>query len=145
MTIQLPIVEFSPEQRELWTHVVHLWELSKRRGESEIRAALHPEYVGWDTSSPLPHDRDAAMRSVSGESPELREYALQPLSVQVYQGRVGVVHYSYSAVVARNGEQPISATGKWSEIYLRQGGEWVLIAVSGRPDAGQGSGREARP
>lgn len=49
--------------------------------------------------TPLPHDREA-VRSVAGDSPELREYQLRPLSVQVYDGHVGVVHYSYTATVA---------------------------------------------
>lgn len=82
MTTQPPIIDFSPEQRDLWKRVVDLWALSKGRDEDQIRSTLHPDYVGWDMSAPLPHDRDAAVRSVSGASPELRRYELQPLSVK---------------------------------------------------------------
>jgi hypothetical protein len=134
MTIQLPIVDFSPEQRELWKRVTDLWALSKGKDEDQIRSTLHPEYVGWDMTAPLPHDRDAAVLSVSGDSPELREYELHPLSVQVYGGKVGVVHYSYSAIVVPKGAVPISITGRWSEVYLKQGGTWTMISVSGRPN-----------
>ncbi len=90
MTIQLPIVDFSEEQRKLWKRVSDLWALSKGRNEGQIRATLHPDYVGWDMTARLPHDRDAAVLSVSGDSPELREYELHPLSVQVYEKKVGV-------------------------------------------------------
>jgi hypothetical protein len=38
-------------------------------------------------SAQLPHGRDAAVRSVSGDSPELRESELQPLSVQTHERR----------------------------------------------------------
>jgi hypothetical protein len=86
MRVQLPIVDFSSEQRALWKRVSELWELSKGRDQNRIRAALHPGYVGWDMSAPVPHDREAAVVSVSGDSPELREYQLRPLSVQVYEG-----------------------------------------------------------
>jgi hypothetical protein len=134
MTIQLPIVDFSREQHELWKRVVYLWELSKGRDENQIRATLHPEYVGWDISTALPHDRNAAVLSVSGDSPELREYELHPQSVQVYGGRVGVVHYAYSAVVVPKGDLPVNVTGKWCEVYLKEKAEWLLISVSGRPD-----------
>ncbi|MAL48688.1 MULTISPECIES: nuclear transport factor 2 family protein [unclassified Methylophaga] len=134
MAIQLPIVDFSPEQRDLWKRVVDLWALSKVREEGQIRSTLHPDYVGWDMSAPLPHDRDAAVHSVSGESPELRGYELHPLSVQVYEGKVGVVHYSYSAMVVPKNATPINVTGRWSEVYLMQGGTWIMISVSGRPD-----------
>lgn len=134
MTIQLPIVDFSPEQRELWDRVTDLWTLSKGRDKTQIRSTLHPQYVGWDMNAPLPHDRDAAVRSISGDSPELREYQLRPLSVQVYDGQVGVVHYSYVAIVVPKGGPPSNVTGRWSEVYLKQSGVWTMISVSGRPD-----------
>jgi hypothetical protein len=91
-------------------------------------------------SAPLPHDRDAAVGSLLGDSPELREYELHPLSVQVYEGQVGVVHYTYSAMIAPRAESPINVTGKWSEVYVKQGGTWTMISVSGRPDVPQPSG-----
>lgn len=39
-----------------------------------------------------------------------------------------------SAVVAPKDGHPIKGTGKWSEVCLKQGGEWTLISVSGRPE-----------
>ena len=130
----LPISDFSAEQRELWDRVEELWALAKSRDEPRIRSALHPRYVGWDMSNPLPHDRDAAVRSVSDVTAELDEYELHPLSIRIYDEQVGVVHYSYAARVAANGRPPVAVTGKWSEVYLKQGGIWTMISVSGRPD-----------
>lgn len=138
MTMQLPIVDFSAEQRELWGRVVDLWAMTKVRDVGQIRATLHPDYVGWDMSAPLPHDRDTAVRSVTGDSPPLFEHELTPLSVQVYDGTVGVVHYAYAATVLPDGAAPIHVTGKWTEVYLKQNDTWVMISVSGRPDASVG-------
>jgi len=90
-------------------------------------------------STPLPHGREFAVHSVSGDSPEVREYALKPLSVQVYEEQVGVVHYSYSATIIPKGAAPLDVTGRWSEVYLKQGGVWLMISISGRPDV-QGTG-----
>lgn len=73
-TIPLPIVDFSEEQRGLWKCVTDLWEISRQKDEGRIRSALHPDYVGWDMTAALPHDRDAAVLSVSGDSSELRDY-----------------------------------------------------------------------
>lgn len=132
--MQPPTVKFSPEQQELWERVGELWALSKNRDERQIRSALHPDYVGWDMNTPLPHDREAAVRAASGASTELSEYKLHPLSVQVYEQGVGVVHYSYSAIVTSPGSRSINVTGKWSEVYLKRKGIWIMISVSGRPD-----------
>ncbi|CAH1081055.1 nuclear transport factor 2 family protein [Candidatus Nitrotoga sp. 1052] len=139
MTVHLPIIDFSPDQRELWQRVMDLWALSQNRDESKIRSTLHPDYVGWDMSTPLPHGREFAVHSVSGDSPEVREYALKPLSVQVYEEQVGVVHYSYSATIIPKGAVSLDVTGRWSEVYLKQGGVWLMISISGRPDV-QGTG-----
>lgn len=134
---QLPINNFSPEQSELWERVLGLWALSKGRDKNQIRSTLHPDYVGWDMSTPLPHDREAAVGSVTDNSPVLQEYELQPLSVQVYEHCVGIAHYSYTATVIPKGGEATRATGKWSEIYLKQGDTWQMISVSGKPDEPQ--------
>lgn len=134
MTIQIPIIDLSPERRKLWERVNELWALSTGRNEEKIRSLLHPHYVGWDMNSDLPHDREAAVHSVSDNPPELSEYVLHPLSVEIYDGTVGIVHYSYSAMVASQGNSTINITGKWSEVYLMQKGEWIMLSVSGRPD-----------
>ena len=137
MMTQLPINEFSPEQSELWERVLGLWALSKGSDKNQIRSTLHPHYVGWDMSAPLPHDREAAVSSVTDDSPVLQEYELQPLSVQVYEDCVGVAHYSYMATVVPKGGEAMRVTGKWSEVYLKQGDAWQMVSVSGKPDESQ--------
>lgn len=134
MHIPQPIEEFTPEQRALWQRVADLWSLAKAQDAGSILAALHPRYVGWDMNTLLPHDRDAAVASATGEAAVLRDYELHPLSVQVYEGRVGVAHYSYSANVMPAGQRAVNVTGKWSEVYLMEDGVWTMISVSGRPE-----------
>jgi hypothetical protein len=132
--MELPIARFCAEQQELWDRVAELWALSKGRDERRIRSMLHPDYVGWDMNTPLPHDRDDAVRAAADTSVDLGEYDLRPLSVHVYDRRVGIVHYSYSAIVTSKGSPSVTVTGKWSEVYLKQDGSWMMISVSGRPD-----------
>jgi hypothetical protein len=129
-----PTSSFSPEQLQLWARVTDLWALSLNRDVAEIRSTLHPDYVGWDMNSPEPHDREFAALSVCGDSPEVVDYELRPLSVRVYQGVAGVVHYSYRATVVPSDAAGQVVTGRWTEVYLNQEGAWIMIAVSGRPD-----------
>lgn len=134
MSATSPVAALSPEQREVWDRVCQLWEQSQGRDRALIGAAIHPDYVGWDMSAEMPHYKAAAIASVVGDSPELGSYSLVPHSVQVYDHVVGVVHYSYQATVQARGAAPIVVTGKWTEVYLRQGNEWLMVTVSGRPD-----------
>lgn len=140
MQASVSLETLSPEQRELWDRVCGLWEQSRSRDRALIGASIHPQYVGWDTSAELPHDRQAAVASVTDDAPELKSYALSPHSVQVYDHLVGVVHYSYQATVQPRRAAPLAVTGKWTEVYLRQGNDWMMVAVSGRPDTSRGSG-----
>lgn len=134
MPHSLNVASLSPEQRGLWDRVCQLWEQSKSRDRVLIGASIHPQYIGWDMSADLPHGKEAAIASVSGEGPELRSYSLFPHSVQVYEHVVGIVHYSYQATVQPRGAAPLVVTGKWTEVYLRQSSAWAMVAVSGRPD-----------
>jgi hypothetical protein len=85
-------------------------------------------------STELPHDKRAAVASVTDDTPELMDYVLFPHSIQAYDNVVGVVHYSYRATVQPRGASPLDVTGKWTEVYLRQDNGWLMVAVSGRPD-----------
>jgi hypothetical protein len=115
-----PVTELSPEQQELWQRVSDLWSLSLERNAEKIRSTLHPRYFGWDMNHPNTHDREAAIQSVHGDAPAVTGYELVPLSVQVYDHTVGVVHYMYSASVTPRDAAPLRVTGKWPEVYLRQ-------------------------
>ena len=106
MILPLPIVDFSAEQHELWARVSELWAMMKVRDVDQIRATPHPDYVGWGMSAPLQHDRDAAAQSVTGDAPPLVEHDLTPLSVQIYDETVGIVHYLYAATVQPDGTTP---------------------------------------
>lgn len=133
-----PVTGLSPEQQELWQRVNDLWSLSLERNAEKIRSTLHPQYVGWDMNHPTTHDREAAIQSVLGDAPAVTGYELAPLSVQVYDHTVGIVHYMYSATVTPKDAAPLRVTGKWSEVYLRQDSQWVMVSVSGRPDSSIG-------
>ncbi|MEB2318169.1 MAG: nuclear transport factor 2 family protein [Pseudomonadota bacterium] len=134
----LRIDDLSLEQQELWRRVNDLWAMSLERSAEKIRDTLHPGYVGWDMNSPAPHGREAAIQSVLGDSPVVKDYQLRPLSIEVYDHVAGIVHYTYSATVAPKGANALLVTGKWTEIYLKQAGQWVMIGVSGRPDTPPG-------
>lgn len=130
----LRIDDLSLEQQELWRRVKDLWAMSLERSAEKIRDTFHPRYVGWDMNSPAPHDREAAVQSLLGDSPVVKDYQLRPLSIEVYDHVVGIVHYTYSATVVPHGAMSFQTTGKWTEIYLKQGGQWVMVGVGGRPD-----------
>ena len=85
-------------------------------------------------NSTVPHNREAAVQSVVGDTPTVTDYKITPLSIKVYDHAVGIVHYAYSASIAPKNSSLILITGKWSGVYLNWNNEWVMISVSGKPD-----------
>ena len=133
MSDDLEIVHFTPEQQALWKRVDELWVMCVRKDADGIRQALHPRYVGWETGSPIPHDRDYAVKSASSDPARIVSYDLRPMSVEVYEGRVGIAHYYYIAVLSSDGDQTRVVEGRWTEVYLKQDGTWLMIGVHGGP------------
>lgn len=133
-TIYMELDRLSEEQRELWERVDALWRMSVTRDTARVADALHPDYIGWVTGQAQPHSRNAAIASVGPSSPRVSNYTLQPLSIAVFDGMVGVVHYTYVAEVKSGTNASKAVSGRWSEVYLRKNGEWKMISVSGGPD-----------
>jgi hypothetical protein len=120
----------SPEQQGLWNRVHELWRLLQQRDTAAIRAAIHPHYIGWEVSSLLPHDRDFALKAAE-TGPKIVDFHLFPLSVEVYDGIVGVAHYSFEAEVATLREKTEKVSGRWTEVYLKKDNVWLMISVQG--------------
>jgi hypothetical protein len=128
------IEDLDREHRALWLHVTELWALARSQDETAIRWILHPRYSGWVTGNRMPHDRDAAVHSVGPNTPRITSFELAPLGVTIFEGTVGVVHYSYVAEVETDQAARSPVSGRWTEIYLNRDGAWLMIAVSGGPD-----------
>lgn len=127
------VTSLSPEESGLWQRASELWELARNAETAAITQALHPDYMGWDLNSTQPHDRKAAVRSVGSDAPRLLDYCLEPLSVRVYAGHTGVVHYRYRAMVQPRDGAPLAVCGQWSEVYVKGDTGWVMVSVCGRP------------
>jgi hypothetical protein len=120
----------SPQQKELWERVEELWRLLQRRDIAAIRAAIHPQYIGWEVSSLLPHDRDFALKAAETD-PHIVDFRLFPMHVEVYDGLVGVALYTFEADVTAAKGKTEKVSGKWTEVYLKKDGVWLMISVSG--------------
>lgn len=126
--------KLTADQKKLWSRVDALWQMSLSPDTAPVDAALHSDYSGWVTGQDQPHGREAAIASVGPSSPRTLNYELQPLGINIFDGIVGVVHYTYTAEIESGTGSSKSVAGRWSEVYLKKNGEWIMISVSGGPD-----------
>lgn len=132
--VVMKLNEFTEEQRDLWAHVEALWKMAVAQDTVSASDALHPNYVGWVTGQPRPHGRDVAIASIAPSSPRVLSYQLNPLSIAVFDSVAAVVHYTYIADVQSAEGASKAVSGRWSEMYLRKNGRWIMVSVSGGPD-----------
>ena len=122
----------SPQQQELCDRVREIWQLLQRKDIAAIGAAIHPQYTGWVAGSPLPHGRDLPLKAAETDPP-ITAFRLYPMRVEVCEGVVGVVHYSFEAEVALPKGKQEKEEGRWTEVYLKKDGAWLLIGMHGGP------------
>lgn len=127
----LTIKDLTVEEKMLWNRVVELWNCSIDRDVDTIHKAIHPNYLGWDNSSLVPHNRNDVIQSVQDKTARLLEYKLHPLGISIYDNRVGIANYRYNANIRDLQKNIRKIGGRWTEIYLRKNGNWILIGVHG--------------
>ena len=129
-------------ERELWRTVEELWAAARTQDRDRIGQLLHERYVGWEVHSREPHGRDEAIESAVSTTGGIESYTLEPMSVVVYEGTTGVAHYTYRATVRPPDGGRRVVSGRWTEVYTRAGGGWVLVAVNGGPERSLAVGDE---
>ena len=123
---------FSAEEAELWERVNELWRLTRDRKIDEIKSAFHPKYSGWVRDIPEPHDLAFAFEAAASDEAIL-EFSLTPLKVIVTEESVGIVHYTYSALVMEKTGMEKKVTGRWTEVHVKKNGKWLFLSVQGGP------------
>ena len=53
-----------------------------------------------------------------------------------FHGDVAIVHYYYSRTYADISAERHTDTGRWTDILIKQGNRWVMIADHGGSDGG---------
>lgn len=130
----MELAYLNDEQRTLWERVDELWRMTQTGNLCPIQQALHPDYTGWVTGQRFVHDRQDGIDSVGPSAPPVTDYKLFPLAVTVFDHLVGVVHYRYEATLQEQEHRATGVAGRWTEVYMKKSGEWIMVSVSGGPD-----------
>ena len=127
--------DWSDAQVEVWNHVETYWELSANEDLEGFMSYFHDDFLGWAQGQWFPTnkaDRRAYIER-SFETSESVFYTLKPAGIKIH-GDVAIVHYYYTRTfVDASGEQHSDA-GKWTDILMKQGDRWVMIADHGGSD-----------
>ena len=123
--------EWTKEQLEVWKVSQTLWEKWQANDFEGTFAYVHDSYQGWNNENPLPMSKKKWMNEVKPYMDMMSEmtYSTEPARIVVV-GDAAVIHYyfSYSFVISKDDKKKwISNKGKWSEFYVKEKGQWMMI------------------
>jgi len=124
--------KWSAEQQEVWKANENWWKLYKNNDAEGIKALVHKDYVGWSYSSYATEGYEELLKWVYHMFPEgtkIIYHNLKPLDILVMDD-VAVLHYYYSTRKIVDGKDS-TTQGRWTDIWKKEGGKWLLIADSG--------------
>ena len=124
--------EWSPEQAQVWAAVQDLWEFYSTRDLDPWYDAISEEYRGWTWESPAPMTKAQSRRfgEVSVDMGRAVVYHIHPLAIDIH-GDVAIVFYTYEMILEDADGVMTPETGKWTDVYRRVDGRWLLIADAG--------------
>ena len=124
--------ELSPEQQEVWQTVESYWQCFAQGDAECFLRHLHDDFSGWTHSHALPRDKgDMAQYLPLGfRTTETLIHDVDPVAIKLY-GDFAIVHYYYTRTYGDRLGEIKSDAGKWTDILMKQGDRWLMIADHG--------------
>lgn len=128
--------EWSAAQQEVWKNVQAYTALVDKGDVEAFGEYFHEDFSGWAVGSVLPSNKAERMKLVRHFLPKRKTVLseIKPVAIKVH-GNVAVVHYYYMDVsVGDDGEEEVTQ-GRWTDILMKQGDKWIMIADHGGPSS----------
>jgi ketosteroid isomerase-like protein len=124
--------ELSPQQQEVWKTVETYWALDAAGNTQEFLSYFHADYKGWSYGNVLPGSKQRAAKFIAHGHKTTKTLVtdLQPVTVRVH-GNMAYVHYLFVRIVKDAEDKEKRETGRWTDILLKDGAKWVMIADHG--------------
>ena len=126
---------WTPEQQEIWKFEEQQWKMAAEKDLTWIDKMVHPSLSYWDTDQPMPQNKASLARwnRYTTSNSAVLEQELFPISVTI-TGNVAVVHYRYAIARENYKKERETATGRYMDVLVKEGGRWLFIAWSGGDD-----------
>jgi len=125
---------WSVEEKEILKTMEEMRQAIERKDIEGFMSFIHEDFSGWGTVSTLPTDKEFRRKSLSGtlQASDAVIQKVTPLVITIH-GDVSVVH-SHAVTILKEKEPCKERTRNtfWTDVYVREGGRWLLIADHGR-------------
>ena len=135
LPMSLAAQEWDTDQTEVWNTIVAQWEAAKAKDLSWTEKDLHPSFLGWTETYPMPRGKAAVQKwqRYSAENSQTLVQELYPVGIVVV-GSTAVAHYYYSTAAEDREGKRETTHGRYTDVLIKQDGEWTFIAWRGGDD-----------
>jgi ketosteroid isomerase-like protein len=126
---------WSADQQELWKLEELQWKMSADKDLTWIDKMVHPNISYWGNDQVAPQNKASLIRwnrYTSGNS-TVKEQELFPISMTI-TGNVAVAQYRYTVASEDYKKEKATVSGRYTDIFLKDGGQWKFIAWAGGDD-----------
>jgi len=126
---------WTPEQQELWKLEELQWKMGAEKDLSWIPKMVHPRMSAWSNDMPSPSTYASLEkwdRYESGESTTL-VHEIYPIAATI-TGNVAVMQYRYHSASENAKKEHKSASGRWTDVLIKENGVWKFITWAGGAD-----------
>ena len=88
------------------------------------------DFRGWSNADPAPMGKEKARERAALRVWRRIFYNVHPLAIDIH-GDVAIVYYSFVTESEYPDGSRVTATGKWTDIFRKNGDRWLLIADAG--------------
>ena len=126
---------WTPEQQELWKFEELQWQMAKDKDLSWIDKMVHPNLSYWDSDQQSPQNKASLARwnRYNSANATVLEQELFPISATI-TGNVAVLQYRYMVARENAKKERETASGRYTDVLVKEGGRWLFIAWAGGDD-----------
>jgi ketosteroid isomerase-like protein len=124
--------EWSAAQKEVWKNVEAYNALADAGNVEGFISYVHNDYLGWSYDSALPMDKATVRKFIEHQFKTSKSIVsnIKPAAIGVF-GNFAYVHYYYDTIYTDAEGKEKSASGRWTDILMKQGDKWVMIGDHG--------------
>ena len=126
---------WSAEQQEIWRVEEQQWKMAAEKDLSWIDKLVHPNLSYWDRDQPAPQNKASLSRwnRYGSTNTTVLEQELFPITVTI-TGNIAVAQYRYAIARENYKKEREIATGRYTDILVKEGGRWLFLAWAGGDD-----------
>ncbi len=132
LTTHVHSQNLSKEQIEVWKVVESVWETVKKGNADEMATYFHEDYKGWEWGDQYPRTKKTASEYFHYFFPtsQIITFSLEPMAI-IVRNDMAVIHYYYTTLSEGANGNVSEEKGRWTDIYVKEGGKWLMIADCG--------------